>query len=79
MNVSEFRKRLSLGGTVPLSAAEWRELAQDFPVEERHQTQLAGELLIVRVGEGLAAVEAPLIKIGCAAVPAPSITSQLST
>jgi len=59
MTIEEFNRRLKLGGTVPLSAREWRELADHFPVEERHHTQLAGELLIVRFGGGLAAVEAP--------------------
>lgn len=51
--------RLAAGGTVPLTAAEWESLAENFPVEGRHPTQLAGDLLIVRVGETLAAVEAP--------------------
>jgi hypothetical protein len=59
VKIEEFRRRLELGGTVPLSALEWKALEGSFPVEERHQTQLAGELLIVRVGEDLAAVEAP--------------------
>ena len=43
----------------PLSAGEWKGLADHFPVEERHQTHLAGELLIVRFQGNLAAVEAP--------------------
>jgi hypothetical protein len=47
------------GGTVPLSAEKWKELSQEFPVVERHQTQLAGELLIVSLGDDLMAVEAP--------------------
>lgn len=59
MNTDDFRARLAGGGTVPLSAGEWAELAGEFPVVERHATQLAGELLVVRVGEELAAVEAP--------------------
>jgi hypothetical protein len=59
VRIEEFRRRLELGGTVPLSALEWNAIAGSFPVEERHQTQLAGELLIVRVGKDLAAVEAP--------------------
>ena len=59
MTENEFAERLAAGGIVPLSRHEWEELAPHFPVEERHQTQLAGELLIVRVGEELAAVEAP--------------------
>jgi hypothetical protein len=34
-------------------------MAERFPVVERHATQLAGDLLVVRVGKDLAAVEAP--------------------
>lgn len=59
MNPDEFRARVAKGGTVPLTAGEWEELAPHFPVVERHLTQLAGDLLIVRVGGSLAAVEAP--------------------
>ena len=59
MTIDEFERRLALGGTVPLSAKEWGDLEAHFPVEERHQTQLAGELLIVRFEGNLAAVEAP--------------------
>ncbi len=59
MTADEFRARLSSGGTVPLSAREWEDLAADFPVEEKHPTQLAGDLFIVWVGQELAAVEAP--------------------
>ena len=59
MTLEEFKKRLALGGTVPLSAREWEAFAAEFPVVERHDTQLAGELLIVRAGGDLAAVESP--------------------
>jgi len=59
MTLEEFKKRLALGGTVPLSVREWEALAAEFSVVERHDTQLAGELLIVRVDGELAAVEAP--------------------
>jgi hypothetical protein len=59
VDIDEFRDRLASGGTVPLSAKEWAELAGEFPVVERHATQLAGELLVVQVGGDLAAVEAP--------------------
>jgi hypothetical protein len=59
MTAEGLMDRLSGGGTVPLTAEEWEGVAEAFPVEERFQTQLAGELLIVKVGEKLAAVEAP--------------------
>jgi hypothetical protein len=55
----DFRDRLASGGTVPLSAREWAELEGEFPLVERHETQLAGALLVVQVGGDLAAVEAP--------------------
>lgn len=59
MTIDEFKRSVLLGGTVPLSASEWMELADHFSVEERHQTQLAGELLIVSLRGDLIAVEAP--------------------
>ncbi len=59
MTIDEFRRRVAEGGTVPLSAAEWEELATHFSVEERHNTQLAGDLLIIRMDKSLVAVEAP--------------------
>ncbi len=59
MTLSDFRDRLARGGTVPLSAPEWEALSPHFSVEERHQTQLAGELLIVRSGDALIAIESP--------------------
>ena len=59
MTLNEFTERLAAGVTVPLSREDWDELAPHFPVEERHNTQLAGELLIVWVEEELAAVESP--------------------
>ena len=55
----EFLATLAKGGTVPLARMEWEALAEGFPEVERHNTQLAGALLVVRVGDGLAAVEAP--------------------
>jgi len=59
VTIEEFKRRLGMGGTVPLSAKEWGEIAHRFPVEEQHPTQLAGDLLIVRVGSDLVAVETP--------------------
>jgi hypothetical protein len=59
MTVGEFRERLAGGRTVPVSREEWEALAGEFLEVERHDTQLAGHLLIVRVGDELAAVEAP--------------------
>ena len=59
MTAKEFRKKVSLGGTVPLSASEWKEIASQFPVVERHDTQLAGHLLIIRLNGEYAAIEQP--------------------
>lgn len=59
MNREEFGKCLASGGIVPLTAREWENLSSQFLIEESHQTQLAGELLILRFEEGFFAVEAP--------------------
>lgn len=59
MTAKEFRERVRLGGTVPLSSKDWRELAPHFPVVERHDTQLAGDLLIVRLDGEYASIEQP--------------------
>ena len=59
MTLAQLMERLNRGDIVPLSAEEWRDLSTHFPVQERHQTQLAGELLLVRSREGLVAIEAP--------------------
>ena len=59
MTVENFREKLAAGGTVPLSASEWEALSSLFPEVERHNTQLAGHLIIVQADEGLVAVESP--------------------
>ncbi len=59
MTAQEFLAKVKKGGTVPLSRSEWEALAPHFPEVERHNTQLAGSLLVVRIGEELAAVEEP--------------------
>jgi hypothetical protein len=59
MTRDEFLEKVEKGGTVPLSAGEWDALSPSFPEVERHNTQLAGHLIIVRVGGNLVAVEAP--------------------
>ena len=59
MTVEDFREKVAAGGTVPLSSAEWDALSPHFPELERHNTQLAGHLVIVQAEEGLVAVEAP--------------------
>jgi hypothetical protein len=59
MTAEEFAAKVSAGGTVPLPASDWERLAPAFPEVERHNTQLAGDLVIIRVGKDLAAVEEP--------------------
>lgn len=59
MTESEFREKVSRGGTVPLSASEWEDISSNFKEIERHKTQLAGDLIIIHVGGELAAVESP--------------------
>jgi len=59
MTEQEFIEKIQGGGTVPLSREEWESVSDAFEVVERHNTQLAGDLLIIRVGGELAALEAP--------------------
>jgi len=59
MTVQELHRRLQSERIVPLSASEWAELAGGFDEVERHDTLVAGYLLIVRGTSGLAAVEQP--------------------
>lgn len=59
MTFDELIERVEATGIVPLSGAEWAECSEGVEIVERHPTQLAGDLLIVRLGGGLAAVESP--------------------
>ncbi len=59
MNSEDLNRRLRTETTVALETAEWLEIEHLFEEVERHPTLIAGDLLIVRGDEGLAAVEAP--------------------
>ncbi len=59
MNVDDFRRQLQAERIVSISAHEWTELAPAFVEVERHDTYLAGDLLIVRLDGLFAAVEQP--------------------
>jgi len=59
MTPEDLLHRLGDGRPVPLSSQEWEDVSHHFPLEERHPTQLAGDLLIVRTEDGLMAIEAP--------------------
>ena len=53
--IEEWKRR----GIVALPGAEWESVADAFQEVERHPTNLAGDLVILRVGTELAALEEP--------------------
>jgi hypothetical protein len=59
MTADELNRRLKEEGIVPLSPQEWPELAGQFEELERHDTFVAGELIILRGPAGIAALEQP--------------------
>jgi hypothetical protein len=59
MTVEQLDQRLQAERIVPILASEWAELASGFVELERHDTLVAGYLLIVHGASGLAAVEQP--------------------
>jgi hypothetical protein len=59
MTIDMLDRRLRDDRIISVSVDEWAELAPVLEVVERHPTGLARDLLIVRTGEGLAAVEEP--------------------
>jgi len=59
MTPEELQRRLQDERIVSLSAVAWAAMANDFEQVERHDTLVAGDLLIIRTDAGLAAVEQP--------------------
>jgi hypothetical protein len=59
MSPSELADRLRDERIVVLGAGEWSAVAGGLEVIARHDTGVAGDLLIVRVDGGVAAVEEP--------------------
>ena len=59
MTPDDLCHRLDAERIVTIPAAEWDTVAAAFQEVERHFTVLAGDLLIVRCPDGLAAVEEP--------------------
>jgi hypothetical protein len=59
MTAQALEKRLATGRPVVLTADEWATLAGAFEEVERHDTMMAGPLLVIRTSLGLAAVEQP--------------------
>jgi hypothetical protein len=56
---ADLAQRLAEQPIVPMPATEWAELTSQVEIVERHATLVAGDLLIVRIGGLLAAVEEP--------------------
>jgi len=59
MTLQDILEKVRAGGIVPLSAEAWDGLSEEVEILERHPTQLAGDILIVRLEGDLAAVESP--------------------
>ncbi len=57
MNAADLERRLGDERVVPMPAPQWSALAGEFEEMERHATGVAGDLVIIRVGAGLAVVE----------------------
>jgi hypothetical protein len=59
MTPEELNRRLASDHIVRLSADEWEAAAPGLEEVERHDTFIAGDLILVRTDHGLAAVEEP--------------------
>ena len=59
MTAEELRTQVENEGLVIVPEETWNALAPDFEEVERHPTFIAGDLVIVRLGDALAAVEEP--------------------
>ena len=59
MNAGELEQRVAQDRILVLTPAEWAAVADAFDEVERHDTMMAGSLVIVRTAHGLAAVEQP--------------------
>ena len=59
VTADDLRRRIAAERIIPLSAEDWASVASEFEVLERHETNIAGELLVVRIGEERAAIEQP--------------------
>ena len=59
IDANSLERRLRAGEIVRLSKAQWGRFANRFEVVERHDTRLAGELLLVRRERLWATVERP--------------------
>jgi hypothetical protein len=59
MTAEDLTQRVLAEGIVTLESAEWRQLEDSFDAVERHDTFIAGDLVIARSDGVLVAVEAP--------------------
>jgi hypothetical protein len=59
MTPEEIDRRLNEDGIVPVPPEQWPELAEHFEELERHDTFVAGDLVILRGRAGIAALEQP--------------------
>jgi predicted aminopeptidase len=60
MPADDLTKRILSEGIVTLDAAAWQKVAGSFEELERHDTFIAGHLVIARRDEVLVAVEEPM-------------------
>ena len=56
---AELEKRIAKHEIAVLETADWTAMADAFDEVERHDTVMAGPLVIIRTAHGLAAVEQP--------------------
>lgn len=56
----EVVERLDEQPILTLDVSEWDEIADQFEVVEHHPTFISGDLLIIRLESGFAAVERPI-------------------
>jgi len=59
MTAEDLRHRVLAEGIVTLESADWERLGGSFDEVERHDTFIAGDLVIARSGDVLVAVERP--------------------
>jgi hypothetical protein len=59
VTAADLEQRIARDGIVVLAVADWTAIASEFDEVERHDTMMAGPLVIIRLAHGLAAVEQP--------------------
>ena len=59
MTAADLERRIAKDAIVVLTVPDWTAVAAEFDEVERHDTMMAGPLVIIRTAHGLAAVEQP--------------------